>query len=140
MPILWKEEMTEAVLKSELVKQARESLPKFVIQRHEDRITHGVPDISVDGNKVGSWIEVKFANPTFKTRGIQELTMSRLSRATHAYYVVYADVKGVRRTYIVEPEKIGSPMDEWGTYTTGFDHKWVVEYIKEVHNVHNNGS
>ena len=132
--------MTEAVLKAALVKLARESLLRFVVQRHEDRITHGTPDMSIDGNKIGSWWEIKHGTPEFKSRGIQELTMSRLEIANNAFYIVYWEKGSLRRTYIVEPKFIGNEVSLWNHYTVGFDHRWVIEFIKEVHHVNHNGS
>ena len=83
--------MNEASLKQALVALMRAELAPFVIFRHEDRITSGIPDISVTGNRHTSWWEVKFANPDFKCPGIQELTALRLAAAGHAcFFVIYA--------------------------------------------------
>ena len=135
--------MTEAILKGVLVKKFRELLPDYVTLRHEDRITHGIPDISTTGDKFTSWLEVKFANPNFQSRGIQDLTLLRLERAGSGLFIVYREYPGThhRRTYIVNPRVIGMPMDDWKFFSEGFDHKWVIDYIKELHtHVNNNRS
>jgi len=130
--------MTEAILKGNLVKELRLSFPSFVIIRHEDSFTHGIPDISIDGNKITSWIEVKYANPTFASKGIQELTMLRLANASHAFYVVYFEKAGNKRTYFIAPHDIGNSIESWCNYVDGFNHKWIIENIKGVHYVNYN--
>lgn len=125
--------MTEANLKTILVQLARAQMKSFVVIRHEDRFTHGIPDITFTGMKLTTWIEVKHATPGFQSKGIQELTMLRLGVASSAYYVVYWEKKLVRRTYIVEPSEIGKSWEEWTRYTDGFNHQWVLDFIKGVH-------
>lgn len=129
--------MDESKLKGALCDVARQTLKSFVIIRHEDRFTHGIPDISIDGNKTCTWLEVKYANPGFKTKGIQELTMLRLALASHAYFVVYWERNKEKRTYIVDPCDIGKDMNSWERFRDGFNHQWVVEFIKGVHNDNN---
>lgn len=126
--------MNEAELKSRLMEYLRRSFPGYVIFRHEDKITSGIPDISVTGSELTTWMEVKYANPKFASKGIQELTMLRLSLASSAFYVVYYEKNKERRTYIVEPQDIGRSIDLWTNSTEGFDHSWVVAFIKERHN------
>src|SRR6266699_3496021 len=96
--------MTEASLKSELVKMLREQLHGFVILRHEDKSTYGVPDISITGCGKTAWVEVKFANPDFNSRGIQDLTLRRLSHVGIARYLIYELNKDKERlVHIVHP-------------------------------------
>lgn len=124
---------TEAKFKGELVKLIRIELPTFVVIRHEDHFTHGIPDISVTGNKKTLWIEIKFANPNFKSKGIQEVTMLRLSARGHAFYVIYRQTKEKEEyTYVVDPKEIGSDINSWINYVPNFDHAWVIENIKFV--------
>lgn len=126
----------ESHIKADLVKELRASLPRFVIIRHEDRITSGIPDISATGGGFTTWIECKFADPKFQSKGIQELTMSRLSLAAfQAIYIVWRIHKGHKFTYKVHPGDIGKPFEGWTNYKEGFDHKWIAEIIKETHNV-----
>ena len=125
--------MNEQTLKAQLVKELRFFLPNFVIIRHEDRITSGIPDISITGHKIGSWWEVKNANPKFASKGIQELMMLRLANSGFAYYVVYYDYQDVQRTYIVDPKDIKKPIDTWKVFVPGFDHRWIVLQVKDLH-------
>lgn len=125
--------MTEATLKSALVKELR-LIPNAVVMRHEDRFTHGIPDISVTLNGIGSWYEVKFANPKFQSKGIQELTMLRLAVTSTARYIVYSCRKDEdARTYLVHPSDIGKNPLEWDAYYNGFAHKWIADYVRGVH-------
>lgn len=122
---------TEAVLKSELMKLGRLRLPHYVFERHEDKLTSGIPDMSVDGNHTTTWWEFKMANPEFASTGIQELTMIRKSDASHyAAYVIY-DVVG-NQTLIVHPRLIRN----WRTTdhrVKGIDHEWVIAFIRKIH-------
>jgi len=90
--------VNEATLKSALVHLGRQTLPGHVLLRHEDKMTAGIPDISVTGHGRTLWIEVKFGVIT--GRGIQAMTMERLAQYGMAVYVVYALSGGVEiRTY-----------------------------------------
>jgi hypothetical protein len=124
--------VTEATLKSALVTLVRKAFPGYVIFRHEDRHLFGVPDLSVTGNGVTSWWEGKHANPNFKSQGIQELTMLRLANHSHARYIIWDENSGSKRTLVVSPQG----MSEWQSAketVSGFNHRWVVELIRKVH-------
>jgi hypothetical protein len=130
----------EAILKASLCQEARAQLKRFVVIRHEDRFTHGIPDMSVTGNKTTSWWEVKHAlsingrEPDFESKGIQELTMRRLALAGRAAYVVYWERGLEHRTYILQVGDLGNP--NWAEdvpHVDGFNHNFVIDYIKEVH-------
>ena len=121
--------MTEAALKGDLVKRFRTRLPAAVILRHEDRFTHGIPDISITYGKRTIWLEVKLADPNFTSKGIQDLTMLRLANAGFGWFVVYWTKNKEKRTYIVDPKDIGKPIEEWENYFDGFNHDWVVEFV-----------
>lgn len=125
--------INEASLKSTLVKIARAELYGYVIERHEDRFTHGIPDICITGNHKNTRWEAKHANPGFKVKGVQELTMSRLDLANHARFIVYYEKDGNRFTYIVHPKEIGHDRTTWKEWTYGFNHNWVVSKIREAH-------
>jgi len=104
---------------------------KFVMFRHEDRTTHGIPDLSITKNRRTVWIEFKYADPTFSNRGIQELTMLRLASIGLAFYVVfYFNPKTkVERTYIVDPKDIGSDLSLWVDFVEGFEYAFILERI-----------
>ena len=128
--------MNEATLKSAVCRKLRAALPDFVIERHEDKMTHGYPDLSVTGNKKCTRWEFKFANPDFESKGIQTHTMVRLARAGYAWYIVYVNDKHGQRVFIVEPKDIRKPISEWRGHiptAEGFNHDWVIEKIKEEH-------
>ena len=125
--------MTESTLKADLVKKARAILKGWEILRHEDRFTHGIPDITFTGLKRTSWWEAKYATPGFKVKGIQELKTRRLALAGLAFFVVYWEVAGEKRTYIVDPCNIRDDISSWKRFTVGFNHEWVIGFIKEAH-------
>jgi hypothetical protein len=124
--------VNESTCKSNLMKRLRAEYPHAVCFRHEDRMTHGVPDLSVTMDQRTSWWEVKYATPGFESPGIQELTLKRLGKTGYAYYIIFEDVAAGRKTYIVDPEDLL-------TYRTtswackGFDYTAVVTFIARVH-------
>src|SRR6266702_4491645 len=125
--------MNEAALKAELTKTARELLQGFVVLRHEDKSTYGIPDLSITGCWKTSWLEVKFANPDFNSKGIQDLTLRRLSHVGLAYYVVYQiDKDKDKFVHIVHPRDLVDWVAK-GEMRIGFDHLWVIEKIRESH-------
>lgn len=119
--------------KGQLVEYLRKAFPSFVILRLEDRYTHGIPDVTIWGNRFASATEVKLANPDFDSNGIQELTMKRIKREAHSWYTVYYEVGKEKRTYIVPVNEIGNPVEEWTIYRSGFDHKFIADYVGEIH-------
>jgi hypothetical protein len=124
--------MNEATLKAELVKIARAAMNGYVIIRHEDRGTYGIPDISATGNGKTSWWEAKFANPDFNSKGIQDLTMLRLANVGLARYIIYEITKEKDKfVHIVHPRDLAK-WRESGEMSVGFDHLWVISKIKEV--------
>lgn len=124
---------SETKLKAALVETIRARIPSAIVFRHEDKLTHGIPDISITGYKKTIWIEAKFANPGFKSRGIQELTMRRLARAGYAFYVVWEiNVLNQAFTYIVPTQEIGASTGSWENFRAGFDHRFITDYISEV--------
>ena len=125
--------MNEADLKGLLVRECRIIMPTFVTIRHEDRFTHGIPDITVTGNKKTLWSEVKLAKPDFKSKGIQDLTMLRLRDKGYAIYVVYQEATdGNKYTFIVDPKEIGTSINMWTNFVFGFNHSWVANEFKKI--------
>lgn len=125
--------MNEATLKSALMKLLRATEPSWVAQRHEDTLTAGIPDLSITGNHWTTWWEIKYANPKFKSLGIQELTCKRLARQSHCEYIVYDECDGDRCVRIFHPDLLKN----WETApltTIGFNHQNVVEYIRDRQN------
>ena len=124
--------MNEAALVGRLLKKLRTSYPKAVVIKHADRITSGIPDISISWHGKTTWLEVKFANPNIIDRGIQRLMLKTLEREGSAFYVIYDNLRN--RTLIVLPQHIDRWEDD-GAYrdADGFDHDLVVKLIKETH-------
>jgi len=126
--------MNELSLVKELVKLMRFHLPGFVIFRIEEKVVSGIPDIIITGNGKTSFIECKFGNPDFKSKGLQEYNMNKLAVGGSAFYVVYIlDNIDRRWTYIVSPKDIGLVPGQWSLYENGFSHKFVIDYVKEIH-------
>lgn len=124
--------MTEAMLKSALMRYLRKKHPSAVILRHEDRITAGIPDVSVTWDGSTSWWEVKYAKSRIRTRGIQELTCLRLARQGLCYYLIYEERDAFhKRTRIVTPVELQQGLD--GELHDGFDHAFVAQFISRLH-------
>lgn len=121
----------EANLKQSLVEALRQHLRGAVVIRHEDRFTSGIPDVSVTLLGLTSWWECKHACPSIDSRGIQELTALRLAVAGYCRYLVWEEKKDVKRTMILHPNQLAGMVPE--AFCAGFDHRWVVEYVRRVH-------
>jgi hypothetical protein len=122
----------ETGIRSALVEEFK-SLVGFVLLRHEDIRTVGMPDASLTGYGNTSWMEFKHATPDFTSSGIQELTMLRLAAAGFARYVIWHEKADgtAKRTLIVHPKNLKTmEPEEW---CVGFNHKWVVEYFRRRH-------
>jgi hypothetical protein len=112
----------------------RDQLMEYVVLRHEERpgINSGTPDVSISGNRKDSWWEVKYAHPSVRSRGVQELAMRKLAATSHsALYIIYEEKKDVRRTLIVHPRWLHE-LDN-GEWTNDFDHQWVIDFIRKIH-------
>ena len=132
--------MTEASLKSDLVRILRHELRGSVVLRHEDKLTSGIPDISVTWRRMTVWLEAKFLNPSFYSKGIQTLTLKRLASAGHCFYVLYQKEGAEFTTNIIEPYSILENIIEGGEWTSdGINHYLIVDFLKDYtkqHNVH----
>jgi hypothetical protein len=126
--------MNEASLKSELVRTLRKELLGAVVFRHEDKLTSGIPDISVTWHKKTTWLEAKYLNPHFHSKGIQELTVRRLSSAGSCFYVLYTNIKGIYSTTIVDPyDVVDKKVIRNEMYEPGILHQLVVRFIRQTH-------
>lgn len=132
--------MNEAKLKSELMAVLRPHIPGAVCLRHEDKLTSGIPDISVTWGNRTSWWEVKYADPRLESKGIQDVTMMKLAGAGTANYIIYYEFHDLQRVIIAEPRMVisntGERVNDWMTHAisaSGFDHKWVAGHIRGVH-------
>lgn len=123
--------MNEATLSTALVKTLRTELPGSVVFKHSDKVTSGIPDITVTWNGRTTWIEVKFANPKVVDTGVQALTMKRLANAGSAMYVIYSP--GQIGTRLVHPGSLHYWEAQYTTAALGFNHKAVAEWVRAAH-------
>jgi hypothetical protein len=127
---------TEAQLTAALVRTFREHLPRAVVFKHCDRMTAGIPDVSVTYGGLTVWLEVKLAAPAARSRDQQVRTCANLDRQGACYFVVYcADRPGgrVRTVSVVR----ASHYAEWlagdrATSRVGVDHCYVVERVAQL--------
>ena len=147
--------MIESTIKSTLIKYLSEHLKRSKVLRHEDRLTAGIPDISITWNMNTSWLEVKLVTVVqrhnmsmykLKARQQQTLTAVQLAvaggRCWHVLYVIESDK--TKSTWIVHPQSILNG-DHSGGYVyisikvlkgervSGFQHDLVVEFIRRTH-------
>lgn len=128
-----KDRRQENILKGKLVEQIKLIVPGFVILAHQDLVTGGIPDLSLSGYGRTTWWEVKHSvDRKFDTKGIQELTCLRLAAASYCRYIIYVEKNGLKQTLIIHPRNLKTldPEDS----CIGFDHKWVVNFMRGVHN------
>jgi len=134
--------VNEQTLKRGLMRELHTALPEAVAIRHEDRYTHGIPDLSVSLGQKTSWWEIKLAAPDCESRGVQRYLCTRLNQTSHCRYVIY--VRGIpkgsrqrpRQIRIVKPEDI----DIWShaglvISEDEFDQAALVRHIAKVHGV-----
>lgn len=135
----------ESELRSQFLKALAKELPAFVALRHENMRLGGVPDLSITGNQITSWIEFKSADPTFSGTGLQELTCSRLAAQSRCYYVIWCERCGVKTTMVIDPNVVRTSADtpqarkpwlmEAVAVTAGWDHLWLVNLVRQWHRV-----
>jgi hypothetical protein len=122
--------MDETYLKGRLVKQMRSAFPDAVIFRHEDYFTAGIPDISMTWLHNTLWIEIKHAKPSIKGKKIQAYTCDKLN----GIYVVYREVQGMQFTLLIAAgdvlEDKTKCFEKAFGRAEGYDHQFVIEYLK----------
>lgn len=126
--------MNETKLKADLVGRLRKEIPNAIIFRHEDQFTVGTPNISVTWNGKTTWWEVKFAKTQIRSRRARKLTLKELGEQGQCYYVIYLQEDLLEGTYIAKADAVYE--NRWlfsSHFTVGFDHKFVVNFIKNVH-------
>lgn len=120
--------MTEGKLLAPCLKLMRAELVGFVIIKHGDGFTSGVPDVSITGNRRTSWLEFKHGPKIKWAHGLQQLTCQRLAEKGFSCHVVlYEEAEEHRRTLILTPDEIiiGS--------APGFNHQFVVDFVRSLH-------
>lgn len=120
----------EGELKSAFTRELKDQLPHFIVLL---LMTNGAPDRAIVGNGVTTFWEYKHCTPGFESPGNQELMCMRLAVQSYCRYVLWFEVRGKTWTIIVHPDKVhdGSLIPE--SWTSGFDHKWLVNEIRKRH-------
>lgn len=129
----------EGALNRDLGVALEQELLSAVVLKIADRITSGIPDISVNWQEAHVWIETKLANPSFVSKGIQERMMRRLGSQGEAWYVIY-DAKPTKSVYIVSPVITLDPRwvksKKWKTdfafHIDGWDHREVARHMRTI--------
>lgn len=130
----------EAALKSALFQELKRQLPEFRVLQYA---TAGAPDRSIVGGGFQSNWECKHGCPTFISPGNQELFCMRLAVAGHCRYILWTETANGanKRTLIIHPRAMherASWTPEAEAACAGFNHRWLVDYIKQVHHSHVN--
>lgn len=129
----------EAELKSQLFAELEEQYPGFLVLQY---LTNGAPDRTIIGvGKQTNW-EFKHGTPDFETPLLQALCCARIEIKSHCRYVIWHELRGIKRTMIVRPRVIHARcIDsnrvalEAEAWCTGFDHKWLVKEIVKAHGI-----
>ena len=123
---------TESTLKAAIMKRLR-AYKGVVVFRLEDTATSGIPDIVVTAGGKTTWWEVKFGNPNWESKGIQETTMLALEANGFARYIIYRQTADrlIGNVSIVRPSLL-HVMERWETVEK-FNHDWVVQQILGAH-------
>jgi hypothetical protein len=115
--------VTEATIRAALVKRLR-LYKDWIVLRHEDHYTSGIPDISITGNKITSWWETKYQRGfTLENKGIQQYTLEMLAKHGYAHYIIYTP----EQVAVVKPD-LENPK-----IFPGINHAEVVKFIRAVH-------
>ncbi len=128
---------SEKTLLTSFLEIARRECPGAVIFKWADMFNVGVPDVIFTMNLFTTFLEFKFADPDFSSKGIQELTMLRLAtQSHHARYVIYEKLgRKEKRTYIVHPKDFANWKTRFSFVFEGFDHQSIVNYLRKIHHV-----
>ena len=119
--------MTESRLQSACLKLLRAELRGAVILKHSERFSSGVPDVSITWQGKTSFWEFKYGPRLVWANGLQKLTCRRLAIAGTCYVVSYYTASNHPRTCI------GAPDDPYARQAEGFNHRFVVDFVKKLH-------
>jgi hypothetical protein len=120
--------------------KAKIELPGFMLYRHEDMMTSGIPDLSATGWGKTSWYEFKHGTPDFEKNELQEAQNLRLAAAGTCFYILYCETISQKRTLIIHPKEVFGKGGKTSNMTplvwsVGFDHRLVIEFIRKTHRV-----
>ena len=127
----------EGELKSAVMEELKRQLPNFLVLQIA---TAGAADRAIVGAGRTTFWEFKHGTPNFESLGLQQLMCMRLDAQCYCRYVIWEENKfgQCKRTIIVHPKYIStfgkadsvSILEAW---CVGFDHRWLVEQIKQAH-------
>jgi len=128
-------QINENKLVTALLKKIRKEWLTCKVLKHADKITSGVPDISVTARKKTSWWEVKWAEPLIDTPGIQYATCSQLAAYGDCWYVIYGRDNDGEFTAIAPPSGVDFRSGTFVSYrrTDGIDHDFVLAAMRRLH-------
>jgi hypothetical protein len=128
--------MTENQLNQRMELRLKGLLPGFIIMKHNERAKSGWPDFSIVGMGSCSQWEVKLADPTFDSPGIQELTCQRLAVAGYCRYIIF-DFREPEHpiTLIVHPKdiKCWSKPESREQLSVGLAFNMIAQHIRAAH-------
>lgn len=137
--------VSEATLKAALMRLVRERMPDSVSFRHEDKLTSGVPDISIVRIGHTLWLEAKFLNPDLDANGIQARNLVKLWHPSggRSWALWWDNRKPRKGTHFVHPDVHNAVYRKKMTVTQAladtstfslfgdkFDHEGAVEWIE----------
>jgi hypothetical protein len=122
----------EAQLKSAFLKELTKQFPSYLILQYA---TLGAPDREIVGGGRSSRWEFKHGTPSIQSQGAQALACARLAAADHCRYVIWQETTtGIgHRTLIVHPLRVLDGTLTPEIWTTGYDHRWLVEQVRKYH-------
>lgn len=97
--------MTESQLTAKLVAHVRKHRPHAVVFKHNDRITAGIPDLSVTVNERTTWLEAK-TEMNWPPTKLQRRTMLRLRDVGLAFYLYFYKTHNRWRMAVIHPDYV----------------------------------
>jgi hypothetical protein len=121
--------VNEASVTSVLLSVLRHRLPGFVVLKHNDAKTAGIPDISVTGRGLTTWLEIKVGE-TIESRMMQQIMLQRLFVASRggAFYVLYRS-DGV----VISQPTFRDVSPSITVSQTRMDHQFVLQFLIARH-------
>lgn len=133
--------MTESTLKSQLMDLFRLQEPKGFTFRVENSVHSGIPDVVDSCRGFTTWLEVKYLDPRLKCSGLQKWTAKELARHARCWFILYQQDptrSDIKRTMIFHPNKsdewkktIPPPYQTADLWTAGFNHQYVVDFVRK---------
>jgi len=101
--------LNETIVKSRLMERFH-SMAGITAQRHEDKLSSGVPDISISHLQRTLWIEVKLdKGKGYVERDVQVAHILRLEQTGMAVYAIFDAVKNTITVIMPSAKRDGKP-------------------------------